>query len=518
VQRLGLTLGLLLTLAARSAQGNADFPDCAEPSATAVVVGAVACQLIDSGSVGGVIPFSYYVPPRCDPALDPKPSCPVLYLLHGFGGSYQSLLQSPNQAYVRALTAGPPVDPTQVLDPWSYASTSTWEPKPPLDLILVAPHGRTVPGGLGPGPGLDSFWADWNPRYAAGGDTPKYATEPPRFESYLVNELIPFVEGHFPTGRGRDWHALDGESLGGYGSYKNGLQHPDVWASIGSISGALNFLFTPGLDPTNVTSPVGVSPPAGLPYTPLPAPISSALPFDDLPEAAQGFAVALLVLGDPSADQAYFRGHMPRDLAMNGRAFTGVSQTLHVRGMVNDTIPRRSEDLTSFSPTSVLFEDIVLPMNLEMEVAFLDEGVHQDFEIHPGLHSRPYRDPYLRHQLEEHYAVLQHSDGQGAPKGPPDVFDYRSIRNDFTVWGWSFHVEREPIECLNLRAVSCSGITIQGTGVVTVTVPASCGTGVSGSATFPVDLGGAFPIDEPGGASALPVYGKTVTVALSLLP
>ncbi|MGH7896759.1 MAG: hypothetical protein ACREQQ_02340 [Candidatus Binatia bacterium] len=57
---------------------------------------------------------------------------------------------------------------------------------------------------------------------------------------------------------------------------------------------------------------------------------------------------------------------------------------------------------------------------------------------------------------EEHYARLAHADGTGRPLGSPDVFDYRSIANDFSIWGWSFHVEREPVEFLNLRDVSAT--------------------------------------------------------------
>jgi S-formylglutathione hydrolase FrmB len=496
-----------------TAAADPNFPECAEPETPTVMVGTVACQLIDSALVGGKIPFSYYVPRTCDPSLGIR--CPVLYLLHGFGGDYRSLLVN-TSAYVDALTSGPPEDPEASLTPWMYYDRSLWVPKDPLHLILVASQGRTVPGGFGPEAGLDSFWTDWNPRYAQGGDLEKYATPPPRFEHYLLDELIPFVEANFPAGSGREWRALDGESLGGYGSYKNGLQHPDVWASIGSISGAHNFLFTPWLDPTPVTSPVGLSSPADLGYFPLTGP-GSAVPFDQLPDAAKGFLVALIALGDPAADQAYFRGNMPRDLAMNGRAWRAGEQVLHIRGMVNDTIPRRPEDFSSNPagyPTAQAFEDIVLPMNLEMEAAFIGQGVEQDFHIHPGLHSRPYRDPYLRHQLEEHYARLEHG---GNPIGRPDVFDYRSIAKRFSIWGWRFQIDRKPVEFLNLRNVSCSGLTLQGTGSVTVKIPGQCQTGFEGERTFTVDLGPSYPIDEPAGASAAPIYGKTVTRNLTPL-
>jgi Putative esterase len=500
-----ISVGLL---GARAA--NALFDECVS---TVPIVDQVACMKIASAAIGGTTAFSYFVPEGCSSASP----CPVLYLLHGFGGDYQSMVGTAAHptTWVRSLNAGPPIDPRQIDDPWNYANPDDpvhpWIALDPIRFILVAPHGRTVPGGYGPAADLDSFWADWNPRYAAGGDSQSYDTPPPRFEAFLLDELIPFVESHFPTvSNRREWRALAGTSLGGYGSYKNGLQHPDVWTSIGSVSGAHNFLFAPLPDPLNVTSPVGIQPPAPLPYQPLPG-IGGRVPL--LPDPLTGFGVALVALGDPAADQAYFRGNMPRDLAMNARASAGGQASLGIRGYVNDTIPRRQQDLTD--PGAQAFEDIVFPMNVAMESAFTAEHVERVFEVHPGIHSEPYRGAFVRAQLAYQYARVVHPPdafgATGSPPPPPTTFDYRSIRNDFTIWGWRFHVERQPIEFLNLRSVSCSGLVLQGTGKVDVTVPCA---GYTGPNPLSIELGPSFPIDEPGGASALPVYGRTVSVSL----
>ena len=468
---------------------------------------------LPSALLGGTTAFSYFVPQACAAAR-----CPTLYLLHGFGGDYTEMLGTAGSpsAWVAALSSGPPVDPHAVLDPWDYSDPAGWAPLPPIDFILVAPHGRTLAGGYGPAGDLDSFWADWNPRLAKGGDSSTYDTPPPRFESFILQELIPFIEGNFPAGSGREWRALAGTSLGGYGSYKNGLQHPDVWSSMGSVSGAHNFLFAPVPDPVNVASPVSLSPPVALPYHPLPSLLSQA-PL--LPAPLTGFGVALVALGDPVGDQAFFRGNMPRDLAMNGRASAGGQASLYIRGFVNDMVARRAADYED--PSSLAgeqaFEMIVFPMNVEMELAFLSQQVENEFEIHPGVHSGTYWNAFLRGQVAAQYDHVRHSDGSGSPPPSPTAFDYRSIRTDFSIWGWSFHVERQPVEFLNLRDVSCDHVMLQGTGTVTVTVPASCGTGFEGNAVFGVDLGNSYPTDEPAGASAAPPYGKTVEVTLTPL-
>jgi len=498
-----------------TAQAASPFSDCAPAGTTAVTIARVACTLVSGAAeLGGDDPVSYFVPPACEHA-----TCPALYLMHGFGGDYHSMLGTGDHPspWVAALTSGPPVDPTKVLDPWNYSDPAHWVAKPPLDMVLIAPHGRTLPGGFGPAADEDSYWVDWNPRYARGGNDQVYATPPPRFDAFLHGELIPWAETVLHTGAGREHRALTGTSLGGFGSLRDALVHPDAWTSVGSVSGAFNFLFTPGFDPTGVSPPVGLPLGVALPHLTLPS-ISALAPLSAAPSAAQTLLAALLALGDPVSDQAYFRGNTPRDLAANGRAYAGNQQLLYLHAFANDTIPRRVADfqLPGYA-TAQGFEDIVLPMNLEQALAFRDVGVHWDFAIHPGLHGEPYRGVWYREQLVQQYRRLAHADGGGAHPTPPTTFDYRSIASDFSIWGWHVHVQRDNLEFLNLRAVTCRSITLQGTGVVAVDVPAACGTGVHGSPHVRVDLGPSLPIDDVGHLSATPVDGTTKTIALTPL-
>jgi hypothetical protein len=535
VRRLGFLLALGLILVRPTAAPADEFGDCVPPppgpGPIAVVVGVVTCQEVDAvTTLGGVTAISYYVPPNCDPAIEPPRTCPVLTLLHGFGGTWQGEAGTADapSAKVRSLALRPPVDPYAVKDPWNYSDPDAWVPADPLDFIVIAPHGRTLEGGFGPAPGLDSFWTNWNPRYAnrdAGNPDGVYDGPPPRFEDFVARDLPAFVEERFATaGHGRDWRALQGTSLGGYGSYELGLKHPDVWASIGSISGAHNFLFTPWLDPGPAGSVISTAPPVPLPYVKLPGLPPKVVPIASLPEQLKGFAVAFFALGDPVADQAYFRGSMPRDLAMNARGWApDGAQSLHLRGFVNDARPRMASDLTD--PVAQIFETIVLPMNIDQDFAFTSEHVERTFEIHPGLHAGRYWNPFLRAQMEAQYARVLHWKGDTTVVPPASRFDYRTVATTFDVWGWRFEVARDPVEFLTFRDVSCDGLTLQGTGVVTVHVPVACGTGFDPdgagpappAADFALTLGNAHPIDEPLGLGALPFYGATRTVALTAL-
>jgi hypothetical protein len=92
------------------------------------------------------------------------------------------------------------------------------------------------------------------------------------------------------------------------------------------------------------------------------------------------------------------------------------------------------------------------------------------------------------------------------------------VFKSFEVWGWRFAIERPIQEFINLTNVSCDSLTLRGTGVVTVTVPKSCGTGVAGSNIVSVDLGPSTPVNEPVALGLCDSYGHTETVALEPLP
>jgi S-formylglutathione hydrolase FrmB len=439
-------------------------------------------------------------------------------LLHGFGGDLTSMLGTPSDpsAWVAALAHQPAVSPYATSQPWLYSDQRKWKPAPPLDVVLVAPDGRTVPGGFGPQPLLDGFWADWNPRYAKGGADARYSTPPPRFASYVVDDLVPFVEQHMGVASGRAWRALDGESLGGYGSYAIGLLHPDEWSTIGADSGIMNILLAPGLaGPSPVAAP-GVVPPAQLPAVPVPAPLGAPVPLSDLPGPAEDIGVVFYAFGDPVVDQSYYLARQPVDLAVNASAYRGNRQSLMIRGFSNDTIPRRSADfaLPGYF-TAQAFEDLVFPTNMEMNQAFRQAGVQQHYELHPGLHEDAYWNPWLRAQVVAQYAVIRHWDGAGNPPPQPTRFSYVSGATDFTIWGWHITVKRPIDETLRLTNVTCNGYTLTGTGKVTVRVPTRCPLARKKLRTVTTNLGPSMPVSQTAGEDALPGYGRTVHVDLT---
>jgi len=61
-----------------------------------------------------------------------------------------------------------------------------------------------------------------------------------RYEDYLVDEIVPFVEQHFGCG-GAGRRGIFGKSSGGYGAIMHGMRRSDVWAAIACHSGDMGF-------------------------------------------------------------------------------------------------------------------------------------------------------------------------------------------------------------------------------------------------------------------------------------
>lgn len=503
----------------------ADFSSCgpATSGAPKLTVGRVACQQLHSAALGAVTAFSYYIPDGCDPSLHRR--CPVIYIFHGGTQNYTSMLGTPAAPtmLVFALDNQPKADPEAGNDPWNYSDPASWIPAAPIDAILIAPQDVTLQGGYGPFPGADGGWVDWNPRYAAGGDQASYATPAPRFESHVLNEVMPYVEQYFPVGVGREWRAGYGESLGGYGATDLALRHPDLFSGVAAASMVGDPLLV-GVPPitTDLLAVLSLALPVRLPYVELPSllpgilgPLTPALYSSPVP-LNTAYAYAIYAYGDPVADRAAYLGHAPDELTTNARAVGTGRQPLYIYRSINDAIPwPGSPPGTAIGGASG--EALAIVEGIPLTAVFMVEQVDEVFHVHPGTHTQWW--PYYRDILNGLYASLRHWDGGGDPAPPPASFDYRTADPAFSIWGWRGQLSQAAPGFLDLRSVSCNGFTVQGSGVLTITVPTSCNTGLAGQISFSVDLGQTSPLDDIvalGGNTAL--YGNAKSVTLQPLP
>lgn len=84
--------------------------------------------------------------------------------------------------------------------------------------LLVMPDG-----------GPAGWYSDWQSRQG------------PKWETYHLEELVPWVDDHLPTIVDRDARAIGGVSMGGYGAVHYAIDRDDLFSEVFSLSGVLSF-------------------------------------------------------------------------------------------------------------------------------------------------------------------------------------------------------------------------------------------------------------------------------------
>jgi len=152
-----------------------------------------------SKTVGTTRQSLIYLPP----GYSKKKKYPVLYLLHGIGGDDKEWLNGGH--------------PEVILD--NLYAEGKVEP-----MIVIMPNGRAMKNDSATG------------NIMAPDKVQAFAT----FEKDLLNDLIPYVQKHYPVYTDRDHRAIAGLSMGGGQSLNFGLGNLDKFAWIGAFSAAPN--------------------------------------------------------------------------------------------------------------------------------------------------------------------------------------------------------------------------------------------------------------------------------------
>lgn len=63
-----------------------------------------------------------------------------------------------------------------------------------------------------------------------------------QMESFITKTLVPYIDKHYPTIASADKRAVTGFSMGGHGAFWLGTRHPDLFRSIGSMSGGVDIV------------------------------------------------------------------------------------------------------------------------------------------------------------------------------------------------------------------------------------------------------------------------------------
>lgn len=62
-----------------------------------------------------------------------------------------------------------------------------------------------------------------------------------RYEDYLMQELVPYIDAHYRTIPERERRGIAGKSSGGYGALVQAMHHPDIFGAVACHSGDMHF-------------------------------------------------------------------------------------------------------------------------------------------------------------------------------------------------------------------------------------------------------------------------------------
>nr|WP_302829165.1 alpha/beta hydrolase family protein [uncultured Bacteroides sp.] len=115
--------------------------------------------------------------------------CPVIYLLHGYGGKAES---------------------------WLLLKPELKEIADEKGIIFACPDGKN-----------SWYWdSPKNPEY--------------RYETFVSSELVNYTDTHYATIPDKKGRAIAGLSMGGHGALWNAFRHKDVFGAAGSTSGGVD--------------------------------------------------------------------------------------------------------------------------------------------------------------------------------------------------------------------------------------------------------------------------------------
>jgi len=152
--------------------------------------GRVECNTVPSKILARPVPYCIVLPSAFD--ANKSLRFPILYFLHGLGDNEQFLVHSGLWNVVEDLR-----DNHQL-----------------KDFLIATPDG---------GAGFYINSKDGKIRY----------------EDFLIQEFFPFIEKHYRVSPGRANRAIDGVSMGGFGSLHLAFRHPQLFSSVSAHSAAI---------------------------------------------------------------------------------------------------------------------------------------------------------------------------------------------------------------------------------------------------------------------------------------
>jgi pimeloyl-ACP methyl ester carboxylesterase len=282
-------------------------------------------------------------------------------------------------------------------------------------------------------------------------------------ETYVLKYVIPYVDRHYRTIADRRGRGIAGLSNGGYGALHFAAKAPQLFAAAGGMS-------------SNIA------------------------------------ARSMGGLGNSVESPAYFPGNIPARLYGN-LDYVDVVMDLGAECKSDVTV-----DLCAtfafdqlFRPDHIYFDNLMKPGHVGAYDFRLTEGGHAWRWWTKWLVERDL--PFILPRLDDPQPVAD----PVVASSIPSTFRYRSIFRTFDAWGYKVTIDQRDVrEFLDLTNVTVGGMTVQGSGLITietaprytpgaaysvagnsgVVAPAVVVADTTGRLTFPVDLGPSHVYEE----------------------
>jgi S-formylglutathione hydrolase FrmB len=329
---------------------------------------------------------------------------PVLYLFHGTSGGAPDWT---TEGDAEATTAGRP-------------------------LIVVMPDA-----------GFDDDGGSWFTNWV--NTTTKLG--PSEWETFHVDQLIPWVDANLRTIAARAGRAIAGLSQGGFGAMSYAARHPDLFAVAASFSGA------PEIDRDAVVIPFSTA-------------IVEAIGvyLDGVPYGS--------IFGDRTTHEINWRGHDPATLLTNLRGMSLYMWTATgFPGPLDTGVNLAASGIEAITHEStMLFHEHLNQAGIPNHYTDYVRGTHTW--------------PYWARDLREFIGPLMNEFAN--PPAAPARVSYESIDSAWTQWGWTVANHRTPAQAFSaLTNATAGGFSLRGLGSADVTTPAAYAPG----SVHPVTIG-----------------------------
>lgn len=348
---------------------------------------------VTSAAVAGALNVWVLLPTSFDPAT----RYPVLYLLHGTSGTASDWVKAGN---AEQASAGQP-------------------------LIIVMPDVSLNDSG-------GSWCTNWVDQSSGAAN----------WETFHIDELIPWIDANLPTIADRQGRAIAGLSMGGFCSMSYAARHPDLFETAAAYSGAPDIAYDPEAELGAIAIINGTE--VGLDRV---APDS--------------------IFGNPATDQVNWQAHDPANLAEN---LADTSLLLYNgNGEPGPYDPNPASDPASVASNfgAEGLEWLIGQDNQLFHNRLDSLGIPSYWDDYgPGTHTWP----YWTHDFADSLPRFMQAFANPAPT--PGKVSFTTADPAYSVYGWSVSMTRAAEEFSTLEDAGSNGFSLAGSGSAVVVTPA----------------------------------------------